>query len=100
MKHQKVVCGVIIDETDLYNELESFKNESDHWQLMYTRQCEEYLKLMKENKELKNEIQIIRNKYNITDKPVIKCNKCLGNMEYSNHFKLYICKTCGNMESF
>jgi DNA-directed RNA polymerase subunit RPC12/RpoP len=79
--HKRIVDGVTVDDTFLYEKIE-------HWKKMYEREIIENLKLHRE-------INILKKSINNHD---IKCDKCNGNMKYIDQFKTYVCMTCGNMK--
>jgi len=81
MKHQRIVNGVIVDDTELHNQIE-------HWKQMYIREIKENMKLYKGEKSTQEKVS----------PKIIKCCKCNGDMKFIEDFGFYVCLSCGNTE--
>lgn len=73
--YKRMVCGVLVDDTELYDQIDYYKNKASYWENKY------------------KELELKINGYM---KPEIKCNKCNGTMKYIDQFNTYVCLTCGN----
>jgi hypothetical protein len=55
MKHERIICGVTVDDTKFYEEIERKDKEIEHLKQLYIRSCKDYFQILRITNQYKKE---------------------------------------------